>query len=348
MRGIAATAVALAHFGVLPASGLDFMWHNAVDLFFCLSGFTLSYVYSRETFNFLDYLIARIARIYPLYLVCLVVTGVLFIGPYMVNPTTYPIGQALIDFVLQFAMVNAWPLIGTGLHWDAPAWSLSAEWFCYLLVFPLLLFQNPPPSAATRLLGIVLASAASYWLFVHYFDTNVNAVEMYVPRSPLSYWVPLARAVLGFTAGWFAFSSFRERDGLYDVCTRSAGLIWCAIGSIVLLSYCGVTNPQSQVFVYPFAILAATGSNSTASRILASGPLHFLGVISYSIYMTHFIVLYGFMTALGRPAEWSPHIFAAAIGVTVIVSVCSYFALEMPARDLIRNLRRWRAIVARN
>ena len=137
-------AVALAHFkNAFPANaGAAFMWHNAVDLFFCLSGFTLSYVYSRDTFRFSDYLTARIARVYPLYLVCLISAGALYVWPRLIDPVTYPASRAALDFALQLVMLNGWPVIGTGMHWDAPAWSLSAEWFCYVALFPLLLFRN--------------------------------------------------------------------------------------------------------------------------------------------------------------------------------------------------------------
>lgn len=148
LRGAAAMAVALAHFkNAFPANaGAAFMWHNAVDLFFCLSGFTLSYVYSRDTFRFSDYLTARIARVYPLYLVCLISAGALYVWPRLIDPVTYPASRAALDFALQLVMLNGWPVIGTGMHWDAPAWSLSAEWFCYVALFPLLLFRNAPPT----------------------------------------------------------------------------------------------------------------------------------------------------------------------------------------------------------
>lgn len=116
LRGLAATAVAVAHFqNAIPAySGTPFMWHNAVDLFFCLSGFTLSYVYNRETFQFSSYLTARVARIYPLYLVCLIAAGSLYVWPSVVNPISYPVRTAVSDFALQLAMLNAWPVVGSG------------------------------------------------------------------------------------------------------------------------------------------------------------------------------------------------------------------------------------------
>src|SRR5690349_13702809 len=75
LRGVAAATIAVAHLNLLFPDNSGMMWHNAVDLFFCLSGFTLSYVYSRETFRLLNYLTARIARIYPLYVFTLIIAG---------------------------------------------------------------------------------------------------------------------------------------------------------------------------------------------------------------------------------------------------------------------------------
>lgn len=345
LRGAAAMAVALAHFkNAFPANaGAAFMWHNAVDLFFCLSGFTLSYVYSRDTFRFSDYLTARIARVYPLYLVCLISAGALYVWPRLIDPVTYPASRAALDFALQLVMLNGWPVIGTGMHWDAPAWSLSAEWFCYVALFPLLLFRNAPPTAAARFLGIVLCSAVGYWLFARYFfEGSIGSV----PESQVSYWVPLGRATCGFVSGWLAFASFQRRDGLHAACTRFSGAIWCGVALIVLLVYRGPTNPQMLVFVWPFVVLAGTGEDSLSSRLLGSKPMHFLGVISYSIYMTHFIILTTFMTTFGPLDTWSPAIFGLLAGTTVAVSIGAHVVLEVPARDAIRGLRRLRRVQA--
>src|SRR4051812_47186828 len=50
-------------------------------------------------------------------------------------------------------------------------------------------------------------------------------------------------------------------------------------------------NAQALVFLFPFVVLAATDPASATSRLLGSRALHFLGVISYSIYMVHSFVL---------------------------------------------------------
>jgi peptidoglycan/LPS O-acetylase OafA/YrhL len=342
LRGLAATAVALAHYqNTIPAySGTPFMWHNAVDLFFCLSGFTLCYVYNRETFRFSSYLTARVARIYPLYLVCLIAAGALYVWPLVINPISYPAHTAVSDFALQLAMLNAWPVIGSGVHWDTPAWSLSVEWFCYLVLFPILLFQKASPSTSTRLLCIVVTTAASFFLFTFFYDDRLVLPQIHVAESPWSDWIALARGVLGFTAGWAAYASFQQQDGLYAGCTKFATWIWCGIALVVLLAYCRLINPHALIFAYPFAVLAATDPNSVMSRLLGSRPLHFLGVISYSIYMTHFVVFLGAVDLFGTPDTWPLAVFVMLAAATAAVSVGTYFAIEKPARNALRGIRR--------
>lgn len=342
LRGAAATTVALPHFlqAFPDAAGVDaaFMWHNAaVDLFFCLSGFTLSYVYSRENFQFWWYLTARVARIYPLYFATLIVAAVAWVLPLLVNPTTYPAGETVSDFLLQALMLNGWPVIGSGVHWNIVAWSISIEWFCYVLLFPLLLVQKLSGSTPTRLLCIVVLSAFSYLLFTRYYDSSLNNPEVYVPKSQWSYWVGLLRGFCGFTAGWIVFASFQRRDWLYALCARFPALIWSGAVGIVFFAYCGFVDTQALVFLFPFIVLAATNPGSATSRMLGSWVLHFLGVISYSIYMVHSLVLVLFIAVFHLP--WSGSILALLIATTLVVSIGTYFAIELPARDAIRRLR---------
>nr|WP_256375311.1 acyltransferase [Bradyrhizobium sp. Ec3.3] len=346
LRGVAATTVALAHFRpLLPYDAhLFFLWQNAaVDLFFCLSGFTLSYVYSRENFQFSNYLMARVARIYPLYVVTLIIAGAFYIWPLVIDPVTYPTRTAFSDFVLQAMMLNCWPVVGSCVHWNPPAWSISVEWFCYVLLFPLLLLQNAPRSTPIKLLCLIVLSAVSFRLFMDYYDERLTNPELYVAKSQWSYWLNLLRGVFGFTAGWIVFASFEKRDGLYAVCTRFSTPLWLGFVAILVLWYCGRIHSQALVFLFPFVVLAATEPASATSRLLGSRPLHFLGVISYSIYMTHIIVFALFILAFkSRPDTWPISIYVLLLGTTFLISTGTYFAIEMPARNAIRGLQHMR------
>jgi peptidoglycan/LPS O-acetylase OafA/YrhL len=342
---VAAMTVALAH--LRPPLPYDaqvfFLWQNAaVDLFFCLSGFTLSYVYSREKFQFSSYLTARVARVYPLYFVTLVIAGAFYVWPLVIDPITYPVRTALSDFLLQALMLNSWPIIGSGVHWNFPAWSISVEWFCYVLLFPWLLLQKAPRSTPIKLLCLVVLSAVSYSLFMNYYDERLTNAELYVAKSQWSYWVNLLRGVFGFTAGWIVFASFEKRDGLHAFCTKFSTPICLAFISVLVLWYCRRIHSQALVFLFPFVVLAVTDPASTTSRLLGSRMLHFLGVISYSIYMTHIIVYVPFIRAFSWPAVWPMSIYVLLVGTTFVISTGTYFAIEVPARKAIRGLQRIR------
>ncbi|PAY05383.1 acyltransferase [Bradyrhizobium sp. UFLA03-84] len=342
LRGLAATTVALAHFRLpLPYdAGRFLMWHNAaVDLFFCLSGFTLFYVYRRDdTFEFRTYLLARIARIYPLYVVSLLVAGALIIWPLIINPVTYPISAALHDFWRQLLMLNAWPLVGSGVHWDFPAWSISVEWFCYVALFPILLALPAPRSTFARLVMVMSLSLISYRLFLAYFDERITSAELYVAENQWSYWVSVLRGICGFTVGWLIFASYQKRDLIYVLCTRHSLIIWLAFIAVMVLRYLGLIHSQALVFLFPFVVLAATDSSTTASHLLGSKILHFLGVISYSIYLTHFLILALFIRIFPTFPAWAPEVYAVLVGTTLIVSSCCYFIIERPARGAIRRI----------
>ncbi|MBP2427618.1 acyltransferase family protein [Bradyrhizobium elkanii] len=342
IRGLAATTVALAHFRLPLPFGLRsiFQWEDAaVVLFFCLSGFTLAYVYGRDRFRFSSYIVARIGRVYPLYFLTLVGLGAAYVVPLIINPETYPVSRAISDFVLQALMLNAWPVIGYGDHWNFPAWSISVEWFCYLLVFPLLLhLPKPPRSDNARLLALVVLSALCYSLLLGVLDERIMGPTSYVAAHKLSYWAPVLEGILAFTAGWIAFVIHEDRDDIHFLCRQYSSLIWICIAVILILRYFMLINSQMMLFLFPFVVLAATDATSATSRILGSRPLHFLGLISYSIYLMHFPVMLAFLLVLGEPGAWSGWVYATLVIATFLVSVVTYFAIERPARDAIRGL----------
>jgi peptidoglycan/LPS O-acetylase OafA/YrhL len=117
-------------------------------------------------------------------------------------------------------------------------------------------------------------------------------------------------------------------------------LIWCGIALFVLLAYCRLANAHALIVAYPFVVLAATDPTSMTSRLLGSKPLHFLGVISYSIYMTHFVVFLGAMNLFGTPATWPLAVYVMLAPATAAVSVGTYSAIEMPARNALRGIQR--------
>jgi peptidoglycan/LPS O-acetylase OafA/YrhL len=109
---------------------------------------------------------------------------------------------------------------------------------------------------------------------------------------------------------------------------------------VLLLRNRGLIDPQALIFLYPFVVLAATDPTRPTSRLLGSRVVHFFGVISYSIYMMHVIVCVLFIAAFQSLDPWPTRAFALA--TVFVVSVATYFLIEMPARNAIRGLQRMR------
>lgn len=124
------------------AMGLFKFGHEAVIVFFVLSGFLISLKYAKDDFNWsefklLDYLKKRILRIYPTLLVslalCVVSDYVIFLISGQRNISNYQIK----NFIFNFFLIPDAPIWG----YNFPVWSLKHEWFFYML-FPLLLFGS--------------------------------------------------------------------------------------------------------------------------------------------------------------------------------------------------------------
>src|SRR5262249_51526881 len=101
----------------------------AVSVFFLLSGFVLAYTYAQEAkLDARSFLFARFARIYPVYL----------LGLLIITVDAYLSGQvsSLQNWLLQAALLHDWTT--ARFDWNDPSWSLSAEAFFYA-VFPFLI-----------------------------------------------------------------------------------------------------------------------------------------------------------------------------------------------------------------
>ncbi|MEN3347940.1 MAG: hypothetical protein V7632_1575 [Bradyrhizobium sp.] len=70
----------------------------------------------------------------------------------------------------------------------------------------------------------------------------------------------------------------------------------------------------------------STDPTSVTSRLLGSRPLHFLGVISYTIYMTHLVILNVFTFSFGTPDKWPLSTYVLLAATTCVVFVGTYLA----------------------
>jgi len=169
LRFFAALGVVGYHFYCAPCepSAPSFLGNllqagfTTVSLFFVLSGFILAYNYLDERGGFVgttrDFYRARFARIYPIYLLALVVDLPLFLRLLpLAEPATTP-GETARICVATLTLTQAWLEVGRPV-WNTMAWTLSAEAFFYA-VFPFLGVWLARQSSRR-----VIAVAAGAWL----------------------------------------------------------------------------------------------------------------------------------------------------------------------------------------
>jgi peptidoglycan/LPS O-acetylase OafA/YrhL len=96
-------------------------------------------------------------------------------------------------------------------------------------------------------------------------------------------------------------------------------------------------------------IFCAARYRNVLSRLLTSRPALLLGDASYSIYLTHFLVLMVDFKLFGAPAHrgtaFNVAVLSATIVSTLVLSIALYAYYEAPARKWLRQL--WRRPIAR-
>ncbi|WP_370112539.1 acyltransferase family protein [Bradyrhizobium sp. USDA 329] len=161
IRGIAATSVVIHHLLLMPTFLAAFP-HNAwincsffrsawllVDLFFVLSGMVmaLSYIENDFTrFSLREFMIRRLARVYPLHIVMLLANlvfrllriGLVMAGVVVAAPTVFEVNNAY-SFSLNVLLLHSMGFIDY-LSWNAPSWSISVEFYTYFVFGLIVLF----------------------------------------------------------------------------------------------------------------------------------------------------------------------------------------------------------------
>jgi peptidoglycan/LPS O-acetylase OafA/YrhL len=353
VRGLAASLVAVYHFWptsemhytiVRHSVGRFYLW---VDLFFLLSGFVIALNYahlfargaSRDAMAV--FMIRRAARIYPLYLVMVLVQIALAVATqdgfqthgdpyaaYLPDP-----GQ---DVLANLLLVQSWGIsdsvVGT-------AWSISTEWAAYL-VFPFLvalaLYTRPRISVVV---GVVAASllVCAVQLDLHDGAYHSGALDAYSG----THIAPLLRCFGDFVLGLLAY----RLTGSSRVMAW-AGCNTVGIGLLLAIAIALVTGLPDLIVValFPPLLLNLWANRGLSARLFGHPVMVRLGVLSYAIYLVH--------PPLERPAQnlagWlgqmmpeAPAVVLASvvtIGVLLTLASGAYRCVEQPGRQLLRRV----------
>jgi peptidoglycan/LPS O-acetylase OafA/YrhL len=338
LRIVAAAWVLVYHFrnrlGLdLERFGLIDKGYLGVDLFFILSGFILSHVYvkawteGRSAYG--SFLWARLARLYPVHLLTLGATIVLWaLGRWAgasfeaqaFDPSAIP--QHLL-------LIHAWWSTPT-VQWNFPSWSISAEWFAYL-AFPVAAIASVA-FRARPVLAVVLAAVLFFAL-----DAIVQAFGGSLTR--LTAQGGALRIVPSFAMGVALHRLGATRSMPPAMAPLGAGL---AVAWIVLSTTLGLADRWTWPGLAALIFCLAEGDKSGRASVLALPLAIYLGEVSYAVYMTHlpvdiayFEVLDRLTTPLTGVLAWTA--WFGVLAVCLLVSVLVYHVVERPARRWLRE-----------
>jgi peptidoglycan/LPS O-acetylase OafA/YrhL len=349
LRGIAAIMVAIYHFNGVVANFVNprhtFLIQKCylmVDLFIVMSGFIMLHVYGHQfrhaigKKDFFSFMGARFARVYPLHFVTLAISVATFYGLHQPpspinNPAAIPTHLLLLH---SFG-------IHTIFTWNVPSWSISAEWWAYVL-FPFLGIVL----GKAKNNGAIILSAISLVIYISivYFLPRPNPMVpgLYMPHNlDITYDYGYLRGLAGFMAGMVTYIAFQQK--------RGAGFFnndFVALASIVapvLLLHFGA-NDLLLIPSFMLLVLAIANNQKGIHKILLLKPLQYVGNISYSIYLVHGLLLFSLAVpmvqqlgyvymgpgSLNIPfftGAWVCAIFLVAV---LLFSTISYYFIDKP------------------
>jgi peptidoglycan/LPS O-acetylase OafA/YrhL len=324
LRGVAALWVFLFHLDLkrpmFPAGLLAWApigrGYIAVDLFFVLSGFVMALTY-RDGFltrpfrsAYPDFLLRRVARVMPLNAVIVAVLAMaVWLGGQ--SEDNFATARNPWAVVANLFLIQDWGLFRSI---DKPSWSVSVEMAVYL-AYPALL--SMAWSRRWWAAGLVAGIAALYCLA----SVGQGSVSQGLPIGDF------IRGFAGFTFGLLCCRVFKD-CGL----PASTGRMDLAVAVIFLVVLLAFPSDLPAILFCPFLILCLAYERGLLAKLMNIAPVHYLGQISYSIYLIHYAVLGGLNFL---PIASNGRYFGVAVTLTLAISAGTYHGIERPARRWI-------------
>lgn len=320
VRGIAALLVVLYH---IP-SWNPFIHHLPVihgggfmvDLFFVLSGFVIFTAYHSKLKGWSDvarFQFLRFGRLYPVHLLMLGVYLAIETLKYVLQ-TKFGIASLskppfeennFYAFLRELFLIKAfWPN-ETAMTFNSPAWSISAEFYTYLIFALITLYFNKIKTVIFPLIGLI-----SIFILFLYQPEHYNF---------------MLRCLAGFFTGCTVANLIHKHSqaggALLPVFIIPMSVILILSVTVIAHGFYGYG-----LVIYPASALLIAGillsKNNVFNRYLSKPWLVWLGTVSYSLYMSHGAVLW-FYNQFIRVAFRHPEIMIRGISTPQFTTVQS-------------------------
>ncbi|MGV6810560.1 MAG: acyltransferase family protein [bacterium] len=354
-RFLAALSVVIFHYGATtapfdssPTNAVFQAGPIAVSYFYALSGFIMAVAYyqlanlpkqpnyKRKPLKIGKYWLARFARIYPVYLLALLLV---YFASFQENQ------QDNTALLLNLSLLQAW-FSGYPLSLNSPGWSLSVEAFFYFCLPFFIIFAYRFGRKSLLLLTLII------WIVtqsLHTFLLNSPSYQAHNALHDFIYYHPLMHLntfLLGLVVGIY----FKEHYALLKTDAISNRiflfLLGLLIASLLMLQphfpqlfgiHIDFTNgllaPLSLLFI---VILAR--DDSGFAQILAHPWLVLLGEASYSLYILQRPAYGIYEKLIASPLAIPDFLsFYVYLLFLIVLSIASFKLFETPARRLVKS-----------
>tara|TARA_R110001592_G_scaffold326629_1_gene607500 strand:+ start:75 stop:1142 length:1068 start_codon:yes stop_codon:yes gene_type:complete len=338
-RFIAAISIVIFHFG----KGLDLFYNEytsfifkqaniGVSYFFVLSGFVMIIAYgNRNNINFIEYIKNRLARIYPVYLLAIL----LILGINLFENINR------FDLLLNLLMLQSW-IPEKALTLNFPGWSLSVELFFYVS-FPILLnYFYSKKSLKSITIWIIL-----FWLFsqlIFHLMTNEIIELSYYSIRDIHYYpiMHFNEFLIGNLAGLFFIKKIKNNKKNYTI-----PILLTILALIILLKFpigLDYHNGLLAIVFVPMIILISL-SNDKFTKLISRNIFVFLGEISFGIYILQ-VPVWRILSdyrmnkyfGLNKEIDFTESFLMRTL-ILIILSSLSFLFFEKPIRNKIKKLR---------
>lgn len=315
LRGLAALGVVLYHY----TTRYDQIYGHSHDLllsfpqgrygvpmFFMISGFVILLALER-TKRILDFVVGRIARLYPVYWVAIALTFA----------TVALVGLPGREVSLNHAIVNL-SMIQRFMSIpdvDGVYWTLQVELIFYLIM--VLLYQ-------LRLLRHIETMAIA-WLLI-----NLVRIQ--------SDWLPIPASISPFFLTDYAHF-FIIGIALYQIWNKGGSTVRYGLIAAGLLVHSMNSHAESIIACMGFALGLFFAIHGYL-RFINLKPLIFLGTISYSLYLIHQNIGYIVIRTLSQVSLNAHLSITVALGISIGLASLMALAIERPAMGYLRTLYR--------
>lgn len=285
-RGIAAICVVIFHMHIIGSiTELNFFRGSSlfVEFFFVLSGFVLAHTYGFKDVSFKRFIISRTFRLYPLHLFMFIMFFLLqiiqlFLVKYGINFNKVPFEghYALKEIIPNLLFLQSWIPGFLPTSWNQPAWSLSVEYYMYIIFFFTLFIKSN-----LKYIVWFLFSFISFYMILNSFGVMGEVI----------------RGLSCFFAGALTYLIYRKINLKFEkINTNLFSVVEFLLIFLIIyiISYVEEYKAIYASFIFLVIVFFFAFEKGVLSKILKASFFQLLGRLSYSIYMTHVLIIFCF------------------------------------------------------